>query len=151
MSLILLKYGQHADRCQLNDEDLDATALPSTLEEWNTWNRIAFEHGNSQIFVKLGTWMLIRFRQLAMLDLDGDVNGIVIPNDPRTLVFDHHDQFLEALGMERLYSAIVHIESRPRFLSHLLHAIGRVANDSDMGASNPRFWPISSPPPVIPR
>jgi hypothetical protein len=121
------------------------------MEEWTTFTRIAFEHGNTQVFVKLGTWMLLRFRQLATQELDDDVNGIVIPQDPRTLTFNHHDQFLEALGMERLYSAIVHIESRPRYLSHLFHALGRAANESDMGASNPRFWPIPSPPPVIPR
>ncbi|KAG1786397.1 uncharacterized protein HD556DRAFT_1449774 [Suillus plorans] len=133
----------------VNEADLDPNSLPPILGDWPTWNRIAFERGNSQVFLKLGTWMLLRFRQLALLDMDGDVDGVVIPENPRTMAFDSEDQFLEALGMERLYSAIVHMESRPRFLSHLFHSLGTLAHTSDIGESNPRFWSISSPPPVI--
>ncbi|KAG1879694.1 hypothetical protein C8R48DRAFT_767930 [Suillus tomentosus] len=133
----------------LDEANLDPHTLPSVLDEWSKWNRIAFEQGNSHVFLKLATWMLLRFRQLANLDMDADVNGVVIPENPRTMAFDSDDQYLEALGMERLYSAIVHMESRPRFLSHLFHALGNVANTSDLGESNPRFWSITSPPPVI--
>ncbi|KAG2108203.1 uncharacterized protein F5147DRAFT_773784 [Suillus discolor] len=123
-------------------------SLPSILDDWSKWNRIAFEQGNLQVFLKLGTWMLLRFRQLAMLDMDTDVNGVIIPENPRTMAFDSEDQYLEALGMEHLYSAIVHMESRLCFLSHLFHSLGNVANDSDIRESNPRFWSIASPPPV---
>jgi hypothetical protein len=95
--------------------------------------------------------MLLRFRQLAMTDMNADVNGVVIPLNPRTIPFEDEDDFLEALGMERLYSAIVHMDTRPRFLSHLFHALGSLAHDADIGHSNHGSQPIASPPPVTPR
>jgi hypothetical protein len=95
--------------------------------------------------------MLLRFRQLSGTAIDADVNGVVIPLNPRTIPFEDDDDFLEALGMERLYAAIVHMETRPRFLSHLFHALGSLANDADIGHSNHGAWPIASPPPVLPR
>lgn len=73
---------KHAHMFKVNDNALDPNALPSTIEEWNTWMRITFKHGNTQVFVKLGTWMLLRFQQLAMLNLNDNVNGIVMSQDP---------------------------------------------------------------------
>jgi hypothetical protein len=43
------------------------------------------------------------------------------------------------------------MDTRPRFLSHICHALGSLANDVEIGRSNPGTWPISSPPPVMPR
>ncbi|KAG2029763.1 hypothetical protein BDR03DRAFT_1017979 [Suillus americanus] len=133
-----------------NRSDLSDGPLPSLLPEWDTWHRTAFERGNSQVFLKLATWMLLRFRQLTMTDMNADVNDVVIPLNPRTIPFEHDDDFLEALGMERLYAAIVHMETRPRYLSHLLHALGSLVNDADIGQSNHGWQPIASPPPVTP-
>ncbi|KAG2121466.1 hypothetical protein DEU56DRAFT_918153 [Suillus clintonianus] len=132
------------DRGGLNDDP-----LPVMLDDWDTWHRTAFERGRSQVFLKLATWMLIRFRQLTMTDMDADVNGVIIPLNPRTIPFVDHDDFLEALGMERLYSAIVNMDTRPRFLSHLFHALGTISHDADIGHSNHGSQAISSPPPVI--
>jgi hypothetical protein len=134
------------DRGGLHDDP-----LPTLLPDWDTWHRTAFEQGNSQVFLKLATWMLLRFRQLSMTDMNADVNGVVIPLNPRTIPFSSPDDFLEALGMERLYAAIVHMETRPRYISHLFHALGTLANDAEIGFSNHGSWPIASPPPVTPR
>lgn len=95
--------------------------------------------------------MLLRFRQLSNADMNADLNGVVIAQNPRTIPFVDPDDYLEALGMERLYAAIAHMDQRPRFLSHLFHALGALAQDSELGHSNPVTWPISSPPPVTPR
>ncbi|KAG1847427.1 hypothetical protein F4604DRAFT_1935938 [Suillus subluteus] len=58
-------------------EELDDTILPTGLENWEAWNQIAFEEGNSQILLKLGAWMLLRFRQLAMIPVDADLDGLI--------------------------------------------------------------------------
>jgi hypothetical protein len=131
--------------------DIYDVTPPSMLADWDAWHKTAFERGNSQVFLKLATWMLLRFRQLSNTDMNADVDGVVIPVDPRTTPFNQESHFLEALGMERLYSAIVHMEARPRFLSHLFHALGRLSHDAEIGYSDPGAWPISSPPTVIPR
>ncbi|KAG1808897.1 uncharacterized protein BJ212DRAFT_1302798 [Suillus subaureus] len=94
--------------------------LPSLLPKWDTWHRTAFEQGNPQVFLKLVTWMLLRFHQLTMTDMNTDVNDVVIPLNPRTIPFENDDDFLEALGMECLYAAIIHMETCPHYLSHLL-------------------------------
>ncbi|KAG1720984.1 uncharacterized protein EDB91DRAFT_1256740 [Suillus paluster] len=126
----------------------DDTPLPPTLADWDDWHKIAFEQGTSEVFLKLATWMLLRFRQLSKIDIDADVNGVIIPSDPRTMRFPDGDEFLEALGMERLYSAIVHMEARPAYLSHIFHALGAVADDTDIGSTHPAMSPTCSPPAV---
>ncbi|KAG1832553.1 hypothetical protein DFJ58DRAFT_848004 [Suillus subalutaceus] len=118
---------------EVDDEGYDRISLPPILEGWETWTRTAFEHGNSRVFLKLASWMLVRFRQLTDVDLDSDVDGLVIPGNPRTMVFDNDDHFFEAVGMERLYTAIVHMETRPRFLSHMFHALGKDRAIHDSG------------------
>lgn len=80
--------------------------------------------------------------------MDEPLNGIVIPENPRQLEGAYEDDFYEALGMERLYSAIVHLETSPRYMCHLLHALGKEANKKDAGSSNPLFPPCKSPPTV---
>ncbi|KAG2063550.1 hypothetical protein BDR04DRAFT_1123183 [Suillus decipiens] len=133
---------------QSDSEAIDDTILPPGLENWETWNRIAFEEGNSQIFLKLGAWMLLRFRQLAMIPFDDAVDGLVIPDSPRGMQFTNEHDFYEALGMERLYSAIAHIDTRPQFMRHLLCRLGRsVASNNDLdGGSN--AIAVASPPAV---
>jgi hypothetical protein len=86
-----------------------------------------------------------------MTDIDPNINGIVIPRNPRTMAFDTQDHFLEGLGMERLYSAIVHMESRPCFLRHIFHALGRICNESSVECSNTTIAQATSPPVVVPR
>ncbi|KAG2063159.1 hypothetical protein BDR04DRAFT_1123453 [Suillus decipiens] len=44
--------------------------FPSTFEDWDEWTAIAFQKANSQMFLMLGTWMLLQFRQLAKIPID---------------------------------------------------------------------------------
>ncbi|KAG2354617.1 hypothetical protein BDR07DRAFT_1382094 [Suillus spraguei] len=136
------------DMSESDSEAIDDTILPPGLDDWETWNRIAFEEGNSQIFLKLGAWMLLRFRQLAMIPFDTDVDGLVIPDSPRGMQFANANHFYEALGMERLYSAIAHIDTRPQFMRHLLYRLGRsVALNNDFDGSSSTMA-VGSPPAV---
>ncbi|KAG2045585.1 hypothetical protein BDR06DRAFT_1015501 [Suillus hirtellus] len=133
---------------QDSPDELDDTILPPGLENWENWNKVAFESGNSKIFLKLGAWMLLRFRQLAVLPVDADVNGLVIPQSPRGMSFDNEDDFYEALGMERLYSAVAHIDTRPRYMRHLLHSLGRSVASADSEIGKTHDLAASSPPAV---
>ncbi|KAG1825324.1 hypothetical protein DFJ58DRAFT_849574 [Suillus subalutaceus] len=129
-------------------EDYDDVLLPSVQEGWESWTKMAFEDGNSHVFLKLATWMLMRFRQLTNTDMDAEIDGLIIPNNPRTMAGIDEDHFFEALGMERMYTAIVHMETSPRYMCHLFHALGKVMASTDISASNPRFLPCNSPPAV---
>ncbi|KAG2079421.1 uncharacterized protein F5147DRAFT_661883, partial [Suillus discolor] len=126
----------------------DEVLLPSVQDGWKEWTKILFEDGNSHIFLRLATWMLIRFRQLTNIDMNAPIDGIVIPQNPRLMDDVGDDHFFEALGLERLYSAIVHMETSPRYMSHIFHALGKVLASSDVSASNPRLIPCNSPPTV---
>ncbi|KAG1718477.1 uncharacterized protein EDB91DRAFT_1090035 [Suillus paluster] len=129
-------------------EELDDTILPTWLENWEDWNQIAFDEGNSQILLKLGAWMLLRFRQLAMIPMDADLNGLVIPQSPRGMNFNSENDFYEALGMERLYSAIAHIDTRPRYMRYLLHRLGRSLASADDADGRSNNLAVGSPPAV---
>ncbi|KAG2108240.1 uncharacterized protein F5147DRAFT_773822 [Suillus discolor] len=129
-------------------DELDDIILPPGLENWDTWNKVAFERGNSQIFLKLGAWMLLRFRQLAMIPVDGDVNGLIIPESPQGMSFENQDDFYKALAMERLYSVIAHIDTRPRFMRHILHRLGRSVASADDADSQSQRSAVGSPPAV---
>ncbi|KAG1828890.1 hypothetical protein DFJ58DRAFT_737582 [Suillus subalutaceus] len=63
--------------------------FPSTLEDWEEWNWIAFQKGNSQIFLKLATWILLRFRQLAKIPIHGDLDALLIPENPASFHMEH--------------------------------------------------------------
>jgi hypothetical protein len=118
------------------------------LDDWEDWTKMAFERGNSRVFLKLASWMLLRYRQLANIDMDADIEGAIIPDNPRLRDNVATHQFYEAVGMERLYSAIVHMDTRPRYLTHLFHALGQAITESDIGQSHPNIRPICSPPVV---
>ncbi|KAG1784504.1 uncharacterized protein HD556DRAFT_1451703 [Suillus plorans] len=135
------------DISDLDAEGYEKGLLPPNQDKWEALTRLAFEKGNSQVFLKLATWMLVRFRDLTNRDMDSELDGLLISENPRLLEFDD-DRYFEAVGMERLYSAIVHMEARPRYLCHLFHALGKRLTESDVGTSNPRIWPSRSPPAV---
>ena len=143
-----IQYVRDENAIGVDDEGFDEILLPSNTDDWDTWTKIAFKHANSQVFLKLASWMLVRYRQLTQGDLNGDIPGVVIGENPRMIDCLNDDHFFEALGMERLYSAIAHIETRPRYMCHLFHALGKVIAESDVGSSNPRLWASSSPPSI---
>ncbi|KAG2045850.1 hypothetical protein BDR06DRAFT_1015240 [Suillus hirtellus] len=136
------------DLSDVDAEGYDTGPLPPNQDKWEALTRLAFEKGNSQIFLKLATWMLVRFRDLTNLDMDSELDGPLISQNPRLMEELDDDHYFEAVGMERLYSAIVHMESRPRYMCHLFHALGKRLTESEVGNSNPRIWPSRSPPAV---
>ncbi|KAG1886466.1 hypothetical protein F4604DRAFT_1675381 [Suillus subluteus] len=131
-----------------DEEGYDDVLLPSVMDDFDQWTKTAFEEGNSHVFLKLAAWMLMRFRQLTTVPFDAPIDGVVIPSNPRVMEGIDDDHFFEALGMERLYTAIVHMETSPRYMCHLFHALGKAMANSDVSASNPRLLPCNSPPAV---
>ncbi|KAG1859394.1 hypothetical protein C8R48DRAFT_774732 [Suillus tomentosus] len=114
------------DISDVNTEGYDTGPLPPNQDKWEALTRLAFEKGNSKIFLKLATWML----------------------NPHLMEELDDDHYFEAVGMEHLYSAIVHMESRPCYMCHLFHALRKHLTESEVGNSNPRIWPSRSPPAV---
>ncbi|KAG1838458.1 hypothetical protein DFJ58DRAFT_846067 [Suillus subalutaceus] len=131
----------------INSED---TNLPSTFEDWEKWNHIAFQNGNSQIFLKLGAWILVRFRQLTQTPINGDVNGILIPDHPRSFHIKSEADFNEALGMTHLYSALTHVDTHPQYLAHLFHELGKASSEGRQECSHPDLRQLPElPTPVL--
>ncbi|KAG1720419.1 uncharacterized protein EDB91DRAFT_1257008 [Suillus paluster] len=129
--------------------DYEDADLPSTFEDWENWNRIAFQNGNSHIFLKLGTWILLRFRQLANTPIDGDLDGLLIPDHPAQFDIEDNADFQEALGMTRLYSALAHIDTNPEYLVHIFHEIGKASSEERLGSSHPGIRPLPELPAPI--
>ncbi|KAG1853984.1 hypothetical protein F4604DRAFT_1932954 [Suillus subluteus] len=131
----------------INSED---TNLPSTFEDWEKWNHIAFQNGNSQIFLKLGAWILVRFRQLTQTPINGEVNGILIPDHPRSFHIESGADFNEALGMTRLYSALTHVDTHPQYLAHLFRELGQASSEGRLECSHPDLRQLPElPTPVL--
>jgi len=111
-------------------------------------NRLAFEAGHTGTFISLGTWLLARTRQLKGADVSGDIDGVLVPGFPNHKEYTSDDDFYEALGMERLYTAIVNMEARPAYLAHLFHALGKSCASKPIGTSHPGLRPLLELPSV---
>ncbi|OJA18369.1 hypothetical protein AZE42_00729 [Rhizopogon vesiculosus] len=129
----------------------DDAELPPMLSTWEGWHRITLQKGKSHVFLKLATWFLLRSRQLAKSDINAALDSVLIEGHPRDVKYDNDDGYYEALGMERMYSAIVNMEERPGHLAHLFHALGKSFDQSAVEASNPNIRPVLSPPTVVER
>lgn len=99
--------------------------------------------------LKLGAWMLLRTRQLSQFDIEGPVDGLLIPGAPMRKDFATDDAYIEAIGMERMYAAIMNMDTRPAYLARLFYALGKCVVDGNAAKSHPRFRPLPSPPPVV--
>ncbi|KAG1817589.1 uncharacterized protein BJ212DRAFT_1480153 [Suillus subaureus] len=131
-----------------DEEGLENVLLPSLHDDWEYWTRIVFEKGNLHVFLNLGTWMLIWFRQMMNLNMHALVDGLIILQNPWLMDEISNDHFFEAMGMERLYTAIAHMEMSPRYLCHLFHALGKAMSCLEVSCSNPQILPCNSPPAV---
>ncbi|KAG1804195.1 uncharacterized protein BJ212DRAFT_1486830 [Suillus subaureus] len=129
-----------------DEEGLENVLLPSLHDDWEYWTRIVFEKGNSHVFLNLGTWMLIWFHQMMNLNMHALVDGLIILQNPRLMDEISNDHFFEAMGMERLYTAIAHMEMSPQYLCHLFHALGKAMSCSEVSCSNLQILPCNSPP-----
>jgi hypothetical protein len=122
--------------------------LPTDLPEWDKLNRLAFEGGHTGAFISLGTWVLARTRQLKGADVSGGIDGALVPGYPIHKEHASDDDFYEAVGMERLYTAVVNMEARPAYLSHLFHALGKSCASTPIGTSHPGMKPLLELPSV---
>lgn len=126
------------------------TKFPSMFDDWEEWNHVAFDKGNSQIFLKLGAWILVRFRQLTQTPIHGAVKGLLIPDHPASFDIESEANFNEALGMTRLYSALAHIDTHPQYLAHLFHELGKASSEGRLECSHPDLRQLPEPPtPVL--
>ncbi|KAG1837860.1 hypothetical protein DFJ58DRAFT_725191 [Suillus subalutaceus] len=102
----------------IESEDERHCDLDMTVASESDADAGEYDHeGNSHVFLKLAAWISRRFCELAGIDKDDDLNGLVIPKHPGWFVFDSHDHFLEALGMERMYAATTHMDTHPEYLT----------------------------------
>jgi hypothetical protein len=102
------------------------------------------------MFLKLATWILLRFRQITNRPLRDAVDGLLIPDHPSCFEIETETDFKEALGMTRLYSALTHIDTHPEYLAHMFHAIGNASCEGRLESSRPDMRPLPEPPnPVL--
>ncbi|KAG2121472.1 hypothetical protein DEU56DRAFT_760646 [Suillus clintonianus] len=111
----------------------------------------AFAEGNGhQISRNLLNWMIQRFRTLVGVPLDEPLNGQVIPQSPDEYEDLTEHDYLEALGIERLYAALLNAEESPGHLVHLAHALGRAANETNVLSYSKPDTPALEPlPPTM--
>jgi hypothetical protein len=136
---------------QDDSSDNDSVVLPSTFPDWDDWNCMAFEHSNSRVFVKLGTWIMLRFRQLAGIPLKDSIDSLLIPDHPASFDIDHDADYHEALGMHGLFSAIAYMESHPQYLSHIFHELGKASAEGRLNNSHPGIRSVPEPPTPVQR
>ncbi|KAG1830955.1 hypothetical protein DFJ58DRAFT_872497 [Suillus subalutaceus] len=126
--------------------EYDHVKFPRDFDDWDTYIKKTFKEGNSHVFLKLAAWISRRFCELAGIDKDDDLNGLVIPKHPGWFVFDSHDHFLEALGMEHMYAATTHMDTHPEYLTCVFRQLGELESKKEMGSSHPQLRPLLSPP-----
>lgn len=78
----------------------------------------------------------MRSRELYDIPKDAPIDGLIIPDLHEGFVLEDKDKHLEVLGMERLYSAVAHLDQSPTYMVHLFHAIGKAFTGSDKGMTN---------------
>lgn len=84
------------------------------------------------VSASLLTWMIERYRILVGIPLNEHLHGQLIPQSPDEYDDLPEHDYLEALGIERLYAALVNAERSPGHLIHLAHALGRAAKETNI-------------------
>jgi hypothetical protein len=127
--------------------------LPDFVDHrFDILKRAIIEGRGFEISHNLLVWMVERYRKLVGVPLEEPLNGQLIPQSPD----EYHDltehDYLEALGIERLYAALVNAQESPEHLIHLAHALGRAAKEtnilSDSKPNTPSLDPL--PPTTLP-
>jgi hypothetical protein len=115
--------------------------------------RAMMDGDGQDISKKLIVWMIQRFRTLVGVPLDAPLNGQLITQSPDEYHELTENDYFEALGIERLYAALVNAQKSPEHLIHLAHALGRAAKEtnilSDSKPETPSLDPL--PPTTLPR
>lgn len=99
-------------------------------------------------FSKLVTWMLMRYSEISTLPEDTPLDGLIIPRGLRGLENEDNDKYLEAVGMERLYSTVAHVNQNPTNMVHLFHTIGKAHTENRLCRSNGSYRTVPNLPPA---
>jgi hypothetical protein len=94
-------------------------------------------------------WMIKRYRTLSRIPLQSGFNGRIMSQSPQEVSFRHRDQYLEALGIERLYVAMTHAADSPSHLVHLFHALGTAALATNMLSTSSSVVDAKDPLPQL--
>ncbi|KAG2121479.1 hypothetical protein DEU56DRAFT_760656 [Suillus clintonianus] len=112
--------------------------------------RATTEGPGHEISRNLLSWMIQRFRTLVGVPLDEPLNGQLIQQSPDEYEDLTEHDYLEALGIERLYAALLNAHESPGHLIHLAHALGRAANETNMLSDSKPDTPALEPlPPTM--
>jgi hypothetical protein len=84
------------------------------------------------VSTSLFVWMIERYRKLVGIPVNEPLNGQLIPQSPNKCQGLTEDDYLEALGIERMYTALINAEQRPDHLVYLAHALGRAAKENNI-------------------
>lgn len=99
-------------------------------------------------FSNLVTWMLMRYSEISTLPEDAPLDGLIIPHGLTGVEYEDNDKFLEAVGMERLYSAVAHVRQNPTNMVHLFHTIGKAYVENRLCRSNGSYRAVPNLPPA---
>ncbi|KAG1830495.1 hypothetical protein DFJ58DRAFT_848445 [Suillus subalutaceus] len=102
------------------------------------------------VSTNLVSWMIERYRILVGIPLNAYLGGQLIPQSPDEYSHLTEDDYLEALGIERLYAALVNMEESPDHLNHLAHVLGRaVKGTNTLSDSKPNTQSLDPLPPTM--
>ncbi|KAG2079501.1 hypothetical protein BD769DRAFT_1400660 [Suillus cothurnatus] len=124
--------------------------LPLSWDNMDALTERAFTEGDGVLVSKnLLSWMTERYRILVGIPLNEPLHGQLIPQSPDEYHNLKEDDYLEALGIERLYAALVNAEESPEHLIHLAHALGRIVKDTNtLSDSKPNTRALDPLPPT---
>ncbi|KAG2108229.1 uncharacterized protein F5147DRAFT_652952 [Suillus discolor] len=95
-------------------------------------------------------WMIGRYCVLVGIPIDNPLNGQLILQSPDEYDNLPEHDYLEALGIECLYAALVNTEESPGHLIHLAHALGRAAKETNiLSDSKPNAASLDPLPPTL--
>ncbi|KAG2360972.1 hypothetical protein BDR07DRAFT_1486434 [Suillus spraguei] len=138
------------DRC-VEQRVISELHIPTSKDHrCNLMRRGCIEGDGVTVTTSLLAWMIERYRILIGLPLDEHLNGQIIPQSPDQYENMQEHDYYEALGIERLYAALVNAEESPGHLIHLAHALGRAAKETNMlSESKPNTLALDPLPPTM--
>lgn len=102
------------------------------------------------VSTSLLAWMIGRYHILVGIPMNEPLNSQLIPQSPDEYANLPEHDYLEVLGIERLYAALVNTEESPGHLIHLAHALGRAAKETNiLSDSKPNTASLDPLPPTV--
>jgi hypothetical protein len=132
----------------LSNYTLQSVPVPRFADDkFALMQRAIREGGGREIACNLLVWITGRYRFLVGIPIEDPFNGQLIPQSPDEYDLTE-DDYLEALGIERLYAALLHADTSPDHLVHLAHALGRAAKETNILSDSKPGMPLEPLPPI---